>query len=448
MNSKSMLRIWQKNFRKEIGSLINVTDRLRNCGHNWKPNNWLMEVVPGATGMLQNGIMTGKQWIDSKIASQMNWSIDMYHDQGQMSKMDNLKIKESIQKLHELREKLDKVCVGANYGKAAGNSAEILGAGGVITGALMSLYELPSGPNITKIGNLVHYGGTFVDNSSKVIESCFSKKYLKEVLAVLKENKEISKAMGKWLEYTEELDANVKAIIRVSQKEVLSIILEICNEFRKLTSSGIGMNEDLNFMKQGKYITYIWSDVQIALLLVIIMKLYNNMCASPLLVDKIRSVLSDLNIKPKNVKILIQILIASYNFLEIYSSLDCESVSEVDLDAHHESDADPETNLKVGLKADSEVDLDAHHESDAEADPETNLKVDLKVDSEVDAKYDPEINTACTRRLPFRAMSLAYSFNSLIDAASNIRRGESQYSDALKGIIKTLERELKFIKKV
>ncbi|GBL93187.1 hypothetical protein AVEN_42643-1 [Araneus ventricosus] len=382
------MKILQKSFKKQKGSLLKVTDKLRNSKHNWKPKSWLMEVESGDAGKLQKGLITDKHWSDSEISLAMNWAMDVRHDQAETSKMDKTERKETIQILNELREKLDTVCVGANCGKAIGNGGQILGAGGAIIGVVMSFYGLPSGPDITNIGSLVHHGGTLIDNASKAIESRCFEKYLKKVAAVLNEDKKISQPLEKWLEYMMELDPSVKAIFGVSPASgKWNIVAKVCMEFGQLAKSGIGINKVLNLMNQGKYSIHIGNDVQIAAL----EKLYDSMSASPLLADKIRSTLSVSNVTPEHVKRLIQILKAGCSCQEMYSSLFC-------------------SKLQGGL--------------------------------------NPEITTAweISSFGGFRAISLAYSYVSLVDAASIIRRGGSRHSDALKRIVKALDGELKLIK--
>ncbi|KAF8796144.1 hypothetical protein HNY73_000558 [Argiope bruennichi] len=80
----------------------------------------------------------------------------------------------TITTLNGLGDKLDTVCVGANYVRAGANGQMVLNA-----------------------GNLVHHSGTLVDGISSVIESLVSAKYLSEVEAELAKDKGAFPAAGR-----------------------------------------------------------------------------------------------------------------------------------------------------------------------------------------------------------------------------------------------------------
>ncbi|GBL93185.1 hypothetical protein AVEN_42641-1 [Araneus ventricosus] len=291
----------------------------------------------------------------------------------------------TIQTLNELGEKLDTICVGANYGKAVGNGAEILGVGGAIIGAVMSFYGLPSGPNITNIGKLVHHGGILIDGVSNVIESLVSAKYLSDIEAVLKRDQELSRPLAEWLNFSRELDANVEEIFGVSlASEKLNIVMKIFYEFSKFSVSVKGFDASMLLMRQGRYSVYIGNDVKVERL----QKFFQQLSASPRFAERIRVTLSVLSVSTGAIQVLRDGARAYRSIMGIPSS----SVVPT---------------LQGGLNP---------------AIPTAR-----------------EVSVFCI----FQAISLAISVISLINAASIIKHGKSKFSDAIKQLTRSLARELR-----
>ncbi|CAL1272194.1 unnamed protein product [Larinioides sclopetarius] len=287
----------------------------------------------------------------------------------------------TIQKLNELREKLDSTCVRANYGKAVGNGAEIIGIGTTMIGALMSLRGVPSSHMVMNIGNLVHHTGTFIDGTSNVIESIFSAVYLAEIEAVLKKDQELSLPLAEWLNFSRELDTNIEAIFGVSlASEKLSTVLKVFCEFTKFYSSGKGFHQTIGLMREGRYSVYIGTDVKIEKLRMLSEKL----SAFPELGDKIRALSTCVG--------GFQVCRDGVNAYRSIRGVNSSSVVPT---------------LQGGLNPDI-----------------------------------PSVKTVRNFCI-FQAITLSLSVISLINAASIIKHGTSKYSDAIKQITRCLAWELR-----
>ncbi|CAL1272195.1 unnamed protein product [Larinioides sclopetarius] len=291
----------------------------------------------------------------------------------------------SIRALTEFKEKLDSICIHANAGKAVGNFAEILGSVGAVVGAVMSLFGITSGPKITNIGNAVLHTGTCIDIASKAIESMFSKEYLRKIEAVLKEDKELSFPLAEWLNSSNELDVDMQEIFGVSLTYgTFNTVIEIFQEFVKFSNPARSFDATMRLIRQQRYSVNIGNDIKIEKL----QQFYQHLCSSPEFGKKIRGALSVLGAQPQHVQLVA-------NGVRTYQTIMDISGSSV------------VPTLQSGLK--------------------------------------PEIPTAAEVSVfcVFQAINLANSVISFTNASSIIKRGTSQYSDALEHLIYSLDRELK-----
>ncbi|GBL93186.1 hypothetical protein AVEN_42642-1 [Araneus ventricosus] len=291
----------------------------------------------------------------------------------------------TIRALNEFKEKLDAVCVHANTGKVVGNVAEILGAMGAIVGAVVSLFGLTSGPKITNIGNMVHHTGTCIDNASKAIESLFSEEYLRKIEAVLKEDQELSLPLAEWLNFSNELNINMQEIFGVSLTSgTFNTVIQVFQEIIKFSSPARSFHATMRLMRQQRYSVSIGNDVKVEKL----QKFYQHLSASPQFADKMRGVLSILRAQPQHVQLFVDGVRTYQTVMDLTSS-----------------SAVP--TLKSGLNP------------------------------EIPAVG--EVSVFCF----FQAISLANSVISLANAKDIIKRGTSQYSDALEQLTCSLAFELR-----
>ncbi|XP_055948823.1 uncharacterized protein LOC129981825 [Argiope bruennichi] len=291
----------------------------------------------------------------------------------------------TITTLNGLGDKLDTVCVGANYVRAGANGAEIVGAGSAIVGSLMTLAGLPSGQMVLNAGNLVHHSGTLVDGISSVIESLVSAKYLSEVEAELAKDKALSQPLAEWLDFTRELDTNVQAIFGVSlSSEKWNTVMKVFYEFAKFSSSAKGFDATMRLMRQGRYSVYIGNDVKIEKLRMF----FQHLSACPQFADRIRVTLSVLSVSTGAFQVF-------RDGVQAYRSIMGISNSSI------------VPTLQGGL--------------------------------------NPDIPTASAVSVfcIFQTISMAISVVSLINATNIIKHGKSKYSDALKELTRSLTWELR-----
>ncbi|GBL93193.1 hypothetical protein AVEN_42647-1 [Araneus ventricosus] len=290
----------------------------------------------------------------------------------------------TIRALNEFKGKLDAVCVHANTGKAVGNVAEILGSMGAVVGAVVSLCGLTSGPKITSIGNTVLHTGTCIDNASKATESLYSQEYLRKIEAVLKEDQELSLPLAEWLNFSNELNINMQAIFGVSlTSATFNTVMQVFHEIAEFSSSARSFDATIRLMRQQRYSVHIGDDVKVEKL----QKFYQHLSASPQFADKMRGVLSILRAQPQHVQLFV-------DGVRTYQTIMDNSSSSV------------VPTLQSGL--------------------------------------NPEIPTAGAVSVFcfFQTISLANSVISLANAKDMIKRGTSQYTEAIEQLTRSLAWEL------
>lgn len=222
-----------------------------------------------------------------------------------------------------------------------------------------------------------------IDGVSNVTESLVSAKYLSDIQAILEEDKELSLPLVEWLNFSRDLDANVEEIFGVSLASAkLDFVIKTFYEFSKLSGSVQGFNATMNLMEQGKYSVYIGNGV----ILEKLQKFSQLLSVSPQLGDRIRVAFSVLSVSTGS-------LLVFRDGVRAYRSIMGITNSVV-------------PTLRGGL--------------------------------------NPEISTvgAVSAYCIFQAINLAISVISLINAASIIRHGKSQYSDAMKDLTRALAWEL------
>ncbi|CAL1272197.1 unnamed protein product [Larinioides sclopetarius] len=293
----------------------------------------------------------------------------------------------TIKTLNELSEKLDAICVGASYGKATGNGAEILGASGEIIGVIMSLFNLPLGPILKNAGNLTKNAGTFTHGLSNVVESLVSAKYLSDIEKILKVDQDFSRPLAEWLDFSNELDANVQAIFGVSlASEKFHTIMKVFYEFSKFSSSATDFNATMKLMRQGRYSAYIGADVQL---------------------NTLRNFFQELSTWPKRDSISVTLFVLSKSTAGLQAIMDGVRLGRYIMGTSSSSLA---PSLQGGLCPD------------------------------IPTKW--EVSSFCF----FQSINIALSVLSLINAASIIRDGKSKYYDAIKQITRSLAWELEQMK--
>ncbi|GBN63832.1 hypothetical protein AVEN_88579-1 [Araneus ventricosus] len=177
------------------------------------------------------------------------------------------------------------LCVGANYGKGAGNGAQLIGTVTSIVGAFLELTGLPDFNSIMGIGDLIHHSGSLVDGTSSIAESLGSAKYLNDVENVFKKDKELSVSLGDWLEVWKSLDEKIQEIFGSDQTSEKRIqLLNFLGKFSRIRSITKDFKDTVETLKSGKYSTYIETEMRLDRLL----KLSNYLEKNPQIPGEVR----------------------------------------------------------------------------------------------------------------------------------------------------------------
>ncbi|KAF8788811.1 hypothetical protein HNY73_006816 [Argiope bruennichi] len=199
---------------------------------------------------------------------------------------------ETVNTLKDLRDKLDMLCVSANYGKGAGNGAQIMGTVTSIVGSFMELAGLPSFQSIMGIGDVIYHSGSLVEGMSSITEYFGSAKFLNEIEKILQEDKKSSNFLGNRLEAWQSLDENMHEILGFDiTSEKWTQLGRFLHEFVKIRSVTRDFEKTVDYMKNGKYSTYIETQMRVDQLL----KLSNYFEKNPQISAEIRMGLIGVN---------------------------------------------------------------------------------------------------------------------------------------------------------